>query len=172
MGGKLQQDDDSDNAMCGKCSTEVTYEDNGVCCDRCDRWHHTKCEGINNKTYQRLQKSDDAWFCNKCRTPVSENVKLKRNLHNLKVGSLNCRGMRAGDPGATKRMHIAEDMKKYHLDILALQETHNGGDDPEEITMIDKKCRFMVYYSKANEKNRAGEKEPMLHFERSQTDYV
>ena len=64
--------------------------------------------------------------------------------------------MRAGDSGATKRMHIAEDMRKYHLDILALQETHTGGDDPEEITTIDGKCRFTVYHSKGKKKNRAG----------------
>ena len=158
MGQKTQQQDDhdDDDARCGKCSEEVTYDDRGVCCDGCNKWHHAQCESINNQTYKRMQKSDDTWFCNRCKMPTNENIKLKKNLHILKVGSLNCRGMRAGESGATKRMHIAEDMRKYHLDILALQETHTGGDDPEEISTIDRKCRYMVYHSKAKEKNRAG----------------
>ena len=41
---------------------------------------------------------------------------IKRNLHYLKVGSLNCRGLKE-EGGKAKRIHIAEDMEKYKLDI-------------------------------------------------------
>ena len=72
----------------------------------------------------------------------------EENLYNLKVSSLNCRGMQAGESKTTKRM--------FHLDIRALQQTTSGGYDPEEIITIDGKCRLMVYHSRAKEKNKAG----------------
>ena len=80
---------------------------------------------------------------------------IKRNLHYLKVGSLNCRGLK-GEGGKTKRIHLAEDMQKYKLDILAIQETHTEGIDPEEIKTSDNKSIYMIYHSTATEKNRAG----------------
>ena len=49
---------------------------------------------LNQFTYQRLQSSDDEWYCRRCKTPPKQNPMIKRNLHYLKVGSLNCRGLK------------------------------------------------------------------------------
>ena len=40
-------------------------------------------------------------------------------------------------------MHIAEDMKSYKLDVLAIQETHMGGEAPEEITTADGRDKYI-----------------------------
>ena len=80
---------------------------------------------------------------------------MRKEWHHFKVGALNCRGLK-GSGGNTKRMNIAADMQEYHLDILALQETHTGGQAPEEITTSDGKNRFMIYHSSGSEKSRAG----------------
>ena len=149
---------DNNDDNCGVCGAGVLDDDPGVCCDTCERWHHTGCVGINIKTYRRMQNSDEDWICRKCREPVTGklgNNWMRKEWHHLKVGSLNCRGLK-GPGGNTKRMNIAADMQEYHLDILALQETHTGGEAPEEITTSDGKNRFMIYHSSGSEKSRAG----------------
>ena len=55
-----------------------------------------------------------------------------------------------------KQIHIAEDMQKYKLDILAIQETHTCCIDPGEIRRSDQKGAYMIYQSTTTEKNRAG----------------
>ena len=35
-------------------------------CDSCDKWVHIKCNFLNKKTYQKLQKDKSPWFCIDC----------------------------------------------------------------------------------------------------------
>ena len=46
-----------------------------VCCDMCDRWTHTDCEGIDEKTYKELSKSKSKYKCALCRGEKEERIK-------------------------------------------------------------------------------------------------
>lgn len=135
--------DTNTDDKCGNCSIDVTYDEDGVCCDKCDKWYHAKCQNIGRSEYSRLVNSSLDWHCMKCRPPQVTSIPLKRKLNKLKIGTLNCRGLKS----ETKRHHIAEDIRSYNMDILALQETHMGDEPPEEISTIDGRETFMVYHS-------------------------
>jgi hypothetical protein len=44
---------------CSICSLKVGHSHKSVQCDLCDQWHHIKCDGIDNKTYEALKKSSE-----------------------------------------------------------------------------------------------------------------
>ena len=41
---------------CGFCLKRVSLRHKSVQCDLCDKWHHIRCDGIDNKTYESLKK--------------------------------------------------------------------------------------------------------------------
>lgn len=53
-----------------------------VCCDVCDRWTHTDCEGIDEKTYKELSKSKSKYKCALCRGEKEERIKGFHNKFN------------------------------------------------------------------------------------------
>ena len=61
----------------------------------------------------------------------------------LTTGSLNARGSR----GKVKQTQIADDMQKYKVAILGIQETHMKGTGVIDITTSDKKERYEFYYT-------------------------
>ena len=67
------------------------------------------------------------------------NIKRSIKGTELKVGSLNSRGIRNG----RDQEEVAEDMEKYKLDILGLQEMHLKGTGIKE---ADGKRRFDLFY--------------------------
>ena len=46
---------------CGICSKTVANNHNVLRCDSCDKWVHIKCNFLNKKTYQKLQKDKPPW---------------------------------------------------------------------------------------------------------------
>lgn len=46
-----------------------------VCCDMCDRWTHTDCDGIDEKLYKELSKSKSKYKCALCRGEKEERMK-------------------------------------------------------------------------------------------------
>ena len=46
-----------------------------VCCDMCDRWTHTDCDGIDEKLYKELSKSKSKYKCALCRGEKEERIK-------------------------------------------------------------------------------------------------
>ena len=103
--------------QCPTCKRKVKWTEAGVCCDKCDYWFHATCQGINNDKYEKLMDDESDWMCNNCKPPTPKHPQRKRSL---KIGTLNCRGLRSELKGEAKRQHIAEDMSSYDLDILAL----------------------------------------------------
>ncbi|XP_067017721.1 PHD finger protein 10-like [Acropora muricata] len=45
-----------------------------VCCDMCDRWVHTDCDGINEKEYAQLAKTKTKYSCVLCRGEKDERM--------------------------------------------------------------------------------------------------
>ena len=81
---------------------KVGVRHKAVFCDYCCQWNHIKCDGIDNKTYNSLKKSDDddeKYFCKLCKesifpfqklsddeyfTSIIKNIEVKEDL-NLKL---------------------------------------------------------------------------------------
>lgn len=52
MGVRMAIDDDE--FLCGHCQLVVTWDDDGVCRDNCDRWVHATCQQFNDDEYKSL----------------------------------------------------------------------------------------------------------------------
>ncbi|KAK9882531.1 hypothetical protein WA026_021878 [Henosepilachna vigintioctopunctata] len=61
----------SENERCYKCRKTVTEEEDGLLFDGCLRWSHRQCFGLSIKTYQKLSKSQESWYCEICKNEES-----------------------------------------------------------------------------------------------------
>ena len=52
--------------FCGACHHPVTWDTPGVCCDACNQWFHTDCQGISENDYNQLSDSSVIWQCKLC----------------------------------------------------------------------------------------------------------
>ena len=71
---------------CGICTKNVNTNHKAVQCDLCNYHNHIKCDGIDNKTYEILVKSDDSvlHYCKLCKEYLLSNHFLTTNiLHQL-----------------------------------------------------------------------------------------
>ena len=60
---------------CSVCEKPVAINHEAVCCDKCDKWVHIRCNNICKKTYRTLKKDPTPWFCKLClraEVPFSE----------------------------------------------------------------------------------------------------
>ena len=61
--------DDYDD-MCGLCKLTVNDNDRAICCDKCKKWIHIKCNRVTVKQYKHFQNNPNIEFtcreCNKC----------------------------------------------------------------------------------------------------------
>ena len=51
---------------CGKCSSLVTDDHQGLRCDTCNIWFHAPCQRVGNTLYDYLSNSNCSWHCTKC----------------------------------------------------------------------------------------------------------
>lgn len=54
---------------CGTCSAHVSWTEKAVCCESCNQWFHTNCQGISSLSYDRLHSPSVVWICQTCGTP-------------------------------------------------------------------------------------------------------
>ena len=69
--------------------------------------------------------------------------KNTKNKNTLTFGTLNVRGIQQ----EMDKTRLADDMQKYKMDILGIQETHLRGSGTEEITTSDKKGKYILFYT-------------------------
>ena len=55
--------------QCGKCLKHVRDNQNGICCDSCNKWIHLKCSTLKLEQYKKLQEND-IWYCKECITNI------------------------------------------------------------------------------------------------------
>ena len=44
---------------CGICTKKVGQRHKAIQCDLCNYWNHIRCDGIEDKVYEKITKSDD-----------------------------------------------------------------------------------------------------------------
>ena len=55
---------------CGNCEKPVKSNQQGLLCKSCDKWFHTKCQGISKIEYSRLYHTPlEVWVCLTCSLP-------------------------------------------------------------------------------------------------------
>ena len=64
----LISDHGTQEDICPICHLGVLAEQDGLCCEQCNVWHHPTCEEINTKEYKHLQDEtfDIAFVCGNC----------------------------------------------------------------------------------------------------------
>ena len=78
--------------------------------------------------------------------------KNTKNKNILTFGTLNVRGIQQ----EMDKIRLADDMQKYKMDILGIQETHLKGSGTEEITTSDKKGKYILFYTGSDTHNHHG----------------
>ena len=53
---------------CSVRTKPVKSNQQGICCDQCDQWLHTRCCGMNKSTYDNLANSSSVWICPACKS--------------------------------------------------------------------------------------------------------
>ena len=51
---------------CGVCAGPVKSNQKGILCEICNTWLHTRCIGMPDSVYSKLQDSTDPWACRRC----------------------------------------------------------------------------------------------------------
>ena len=54
------------NFPCSVCEKPVGINHEAVCCDKCNKWVHIRCNNICKKTYRNLKNDPSPWFCKLC----------------------------------------------------------------------------------------------------------
>jgi len=60
---------------CGGCKKNVAATDNGVMCEVCECWFHSKCQNITDDTYKLLNQERIRFFCSSCDKAVGRILK-------------------------------------------------------------------------------------------------
>ena len=104
---RSSSDAGSDTAFCdggpGKltCGEPVRHSDNGVSCDKCEKWFHTSCQAIPKPAFDALVKFKSlSWLCPPCKAAPALAVSWASHL--VSAGcttSTRCSGSVAGASG-------------------------------------------------------------------------
>jgi hypothetical protein len=66
--------------VCG-CGKRVEDVDNGLQCEICEFWFHTKCEKVSNETYKSIQDNESIhWFCKDCNKGAAKVLRMVSKL--------------------------------------------------------------------------------------------
>lgn len=70
-------------AKCGSCAKVVGDLDNGVQCEVCGSWYHSKCQDLGDALYNAMSQCDTVhWFCGKCNAGAEKLLGLLVRLEN------------------------------------------------------------------------------------------
>ena len=121
---------------CPECKRCLAHVRSPLVCMACRQQIHVKCTRKTQLALQRLRAAD-AWTCHLCafvqratNQPAAVDRKTdmpEQNKHRLNILQWNC------DCLTTKVVELSELTVRYGIDIIALQETKLGRDDPTRL---------------------------------------
>ena len=142
---------------CGRCEKAVRWNQKGVQCDGCDKWHHTSCIDMPASEYFSLSESNISWLCPACSSsaptsqaswpaadksaPVmstSPPLEAAAWSSNFSIVHLNVRSLLGHFD------QVLEFVNSYSPDILALSETWLDSSVDDSLVAIP---GFRVYRS-------------------------
>lgn len=95
---------DNEKDECTECGKNVTKD--GIQCEICDRWNHSKCAGIKAEVYEFISSSAQIhWFCSKCNEGTGKMIKEIKRLQE-RVETLNHKL-------SSKRKKVKKKLKKF-----------------------------------------------------------
>ena len=119
------------NVKCPECDQRLTNSRRPLVCHLCHRGFHLKCAKETRSALERLRDAD-TWACESCNrqsvqpstasTRKNELPRLKKN--GLTILQWNC------DYLATKIVELRDFVSRVAVDIIVLQETKLGAEDP------------------------------------------
>ena len=134
---------------CGICKKAVRTNQDGILCDVCERWFHTRrqCLNMSEETYKAYSDNVSLqWICNRCSDIQREEADLNTTCKNegftsvknslsehpgLEEGHMNVNGLRG------KLSEVRMLLQNTGLDILAITETKITGDTTDDEIGID-----------------------------------
>ena len=137
---------------CGICKKAVRTNQDGILCDVCERWFHTRrqCLNMSEETYKAYSDNVNLqWICNRCSDIQRDEADLNTTCENegftsvknslsehpgLEVGHMNVNGLRG------KLSEVRMLLQNTGLDILAITETKITGDTTDDEIGIDSYC--------------------------------
>ncbi|KAK9887220.1 hypothetical protein WA026_021063 [Henosepilachna vigintioctopunctata] len=60
------------------CKRDVYDDQEAVLCDGCNKWMHRGCINMSQKTYQRISKNKEEWFCEDCKKDKASITDVKK----------------------------------------------------------------------------------------------
>ena len=124
---------------CGICKKAVRTNQDGILCDVCERWFHTRrqCLNMSEETYKAYSDNVSLqWICNRCSDIQRDEADLNTTCENegftsvknslsehpgLEVGHMNVNGLRGKLP------EVKMLLQNTGLDILAITENQDHG---------------------------------------------
>ena len=77
--------EENEEQSCDRCGSEVEDSQDGVCCEGCRGWFHTKCEGVSVDKYEELQENEEEpWWCRKCIMLAMKHLETSKRLREEK----------------------------------------------------------------------------------------
>lgn len=70
-----------ENDRCDICKRTVSEDEEGLLCDGCLIWKHRTCLSLGQKSYQKLAKSKNQWFCDTCKPNSAKDPKIQKTTN-------------------------------------------------------------------------------------------
>ena len=154
---KVCQVEDMECERCTICCKLVEGGQNGIICDKCNKWFHAGCQDISVPSYKQLVKLDEIvdWSCKECKRAekeifqhmkeiVEENKKIRKENADLKLRidgiENNISGMKNDIVEKIKKEVTSEmkDIRKLMEDISGKMSNHEKNDQAIKIEDIYK----------------------------------
>ena len=71
------------------CKKDPKEGDESICCDKCEKWVHFTCTGLNNEEIECYQNTDEQFICERCRNTCLVCKKYCKSNHK-RITCVNC----------------------------------------------------------------------------------
>ena len=154
----------SEKEKCGKCEKKCTENSKSLTCDLCGFWHHTKCEGVSDNTYETIQTGAQGirWYCRKCDSfagGLLANIKQitrRQDILELKVDNIETSVQKKLEEQDRKIEKVLHDSKQIE-ETVKTRETAPIQNSVKEIDDRMSRKRNIVFYGVAESQSTESE---------------